>query len=382
MNATFPVVAELVRRGERVVYFATEPFRERVEATGAEYRSYGDPEIFRPPAHTGGLYSVMAFAIGLAERALPDLLPQLRDIAPDYLLIDSMCVWGALAKQILGVRAAMLGSVFVVNQELVTVEDLVRQAYGHAPKETLLAGIDALNTYMVTAQRIDRRFGTESPNIIQFFSNRQSLNVVFTSRYFHLAGDAFDETYKFVGPSIEASGDREPAASDPRPLLFISMGTIFNELPHFYRACFDAFAGAPYRVLMATGKVSAPSLGAAPENFELQEFVPQLRVLSQASLFLTHGGMNGVNEALWHEVPLLVFPQHGDQHLVAARVAELGAGLVLRPPELAPGTLRKMADRVLSEPGFRAGARRIAESLHTAGGPQRAASEILAWSAK
>jgi MGT family glycosyltransferase len=380
MNATFPLVAELVRRGERVVYYATEPFRERVEAAGADYRSYGDPAIFRAPARSGGLYSVMAFAIGLAERVLPGLLPELRAIAPDYLLIDSLCVWGNLARQVLGTPAAMLGSVFVADERRMSVEGMVRQAYGQAPKETLLSGIDALNTYLMTAQRIDRQFGTVSPNMVEFFSNRQSLNVVYTSRYFHLAGDAYDDTYRFVGPSIEPDPNREPAAPDRRPLVYISMGTIFNHLPHFYRACFDAFGGAEYRVLMTTGNVDAASLGAAPENFELRPFVPQVQVLSQASLFLTHGGMNSVSEALWHEVPLLVFPQHGDQHLVAARVAELGAGLTLRPPDIEPGKMREMADRVLSEPAFRAGARRVADSFRAAGGPPRAAEEILAWS--
>jgi MGT family glycosyltransferase len=380
MNATFPVVAELVRRGERVIYYATEPFRECVEATGAEYRCYGGPAVFQPPAHDGGLYSVMAFAIVLAERVLPDLLPQLRALAPDYLLIDSMCVWGNLVRQVLGIPAVMLGSVFVTDERTMTVEGMVRQAYGQAPKEVLLAGIDALNTYLMASQRIDRQFGTVSPNMVEFFSNRQSMNVVFTSRYFHLAGYAYDDTYQFVGPSIEPAPNPEPATSDPRPLLYISMGTIFNRLPHFYRACFEAFGGAPYRVLMTTGQVDAAALGAAPENFELSEFVPQLQVLSQASLFLTHGGMNSVSEALWHEVPLLVFPQHGDQHLVAARVAELGAGLTLGPPDIEPGKLREMADCVLSEPAFRAGARRIADSFRAAGGPRRAASEILAWS--
>jgi MGT family glycosyltransferase len=268
----------------------------------------------------------------------------------------------------------------VADERRMTVEDMVRQSYGHAPKEMLLSGIDALNTYLMTAQRIDRQFGTNSPNMVEFFSNRQSLNIIFTSRYFHMAGDAYDDTYKFVGPSIEASANPEAAASDPRPLVYISMGSIFNDLPDFYRACFEAFGGAEYRVMMATGKVDRAALGAAPENFELREFVPQLQVLSQASLFVTHGGMNSVSEALWHEVPLLVFPQHGDQHLVAARVAELGAGLSLRPPDIEPRKLREMADRVLREPAFRAAARQIAGSFRDAAGPRRAASEILAWS--
>lgn len=378
MNATFPLVAELVRRGERVVYFATEPFRERVEAAGAEYRSYGAAALFQAPAHTGGLYSVMAFAICLAERVLPELLPQLRALAPDYLLIDSLCVWGNLARQILALPAVMLGSVFVTDERTLSVDALVHQAYGHASKEMLLSAIDALNTYLMTAQRVDREYGCVSPNLVEFFSNRQALNVIFTSREFHLGGDAYDETYQFVGPSMDAAPRREPAGA--RPLVYISLGTIFNAQPAFYRACFEAFGDAPYRVVMATGQVDPSTLGPAPPNFEVLAFAPQLEVLREASLFLTHGGMNSVSEALWNEVPLLVFPQHGDQHLVAARVAELGAGLTLRPPDIEPHKLRELAGRVLTEPSFRDGARRISASFHAAGGVLRAADAILAWS--
>lgn len=376
MNATYPVVAELARRGERVVYFATEPFRSRIEAAGAEYRSYGDPARFRPPAHTGGLYSVMAWEIGLAETLLPALLEELRALAPDYLLVDSMCVWGHLARQVLGIPAATLASVFVPDDRAVTVDQLVQQAYGRAPKDVVLNGIVALDTYIQASQRIDRRYGTESPNLVEFFAGRQALNVVFTSRYFHLDGDRFDDTYCFVGPTL----DPAPREATPRPLVYISMGTIFNDLPGFYRACFDALGDAPYDVLLAVGtSVSREELGPAPANFTVCDFVDQHHVLRRASVFLTHGGMNSASEALWNEVPLLVFPQHGDQHLVAARIEELGAGEVLRPGDLEPRRLRESVDRVLSEPRHWAGARTISASFRAAGGYRRAADEILRW---
>lgn len=382
MNATFPLIAELVRRGERVVYFATEPFRERIEAAGAEYVSYGDPEAFRPPAHTGGLYSVMSFAIGLAEKVLPDLVPRLRALKPDYLLVDSLCVWGNLARQILNIPAAMLGSVFVVNDRAMTVDAMVRQVYGVASKEMLLSGIDALNTYLMTAQRIDRQWGTESPNLVEYFSNRQALNIVFTSRYFHLAGDTYGDSYKFVGPTFQLPSAVENRPSDPRPLIYISMGTIFSDQAPLFRACFEAFAGGDYRVVMATGKTDTATLGPVPENFELHPFVSQIEVLSQASLFITHGGMNSVSEALWYEVPLLLFPQHGDQHLVAARAVELGAGLTLDPAKLESGALWDVSKRLMSDPAFRQGAARVAESFRSAGGAKRAAGEILDWKPK
>ena len=385
MNATYATVAELTRRGERVVYFATEPFRAHIEATGAVYASYGDPQSFIPPAHTGGLYSVMAWLMGLAEEILPELLERIRAEKPSYLLVDSMCVWGHLAARILGIPAVTIASVFVPDDRRVPLEAMLEQVYGRASKEQILEGIAALDQYIQISRRVDHRHGVVSPNMVEFFAGRNDLNIVFTSREFHLDGEHFDGSYRFVGPSVSRPAAQEPLElGDPAtPLLYISLGTIFNDAPAFYRACIEAFAGEPVRVLISAGaKIDLDSLGHAPANFLVRRSVPQLRVLEEASLFLTHGGMNSVNEALWHGVPLLVYPQHGDQHLVAARVAQLGAGMVLRPGDIEPAKLREMAAAILSNPQFRRRAGELGASMKASGGASSAADAILAYAAR
>jgi MGT family glycosyltransferase len=402
MNATFPLVAELVARGERVVYLSTGPWRGRVEAAGAAFAAYeADAALFDPPAHRGGLYSVMAYLIGVAEQVLPDVLMHIEREKPDYLLIDSMCVWGRLAQQITGLPAVTLGSVFVPNDAHVSMDDMVGQAYGQAPREVLLAGVDALNTYLRISQRIDHRYGTISPSIVEFFANRQRLNVIFTSKYFHLAGDSYDDSYLFVGPSVapraDATRDEATPAGPARaafalpdgdqPLIFVSMGTIFNDQLPFFRAAIEALADGPWRVVMSIGnRIDRAAIWPdadrpLPRNIAIHEFVPQLDVLAKASLCITHGGMNTTSEALWHGVPLLVFPQHGDQHLVAARVVELGAGLRLIPPDIEPSRLRALVTQVLGDLSFKHQADRIASSFHASGGAGRAAGEILAFTA-
>ncbi len=376
------VVEELVRRGERVIYYSAERARAKIEATGAEFRAYAyDHDAFDPNPPTEGLFSDMERLLKLSEALLPDLLTELRDLRPDYLLLDSKSIWGNLAGQILPLPAATLSVVFALHEKLVDAEYLVPRLYSGASPEVLQRALVHLHTYFEVAQRVDRHYGTRAPNLVQFLGNPQPLNIIFTSRMMQLGGEHFDDSYKFVGPSIAA---RREATDFPfaqltgAPLIYISLGTVFNDLPDFYRACFAAFAETPYQVVMAIGKnIDRTHLGTPPMNFIVRDFVPQLEILERAALFITHGGMNSANEGLLYQVPLMVIPQRGDQYMVAGRVAELGAGLPLFTPQVTPERLRAVATQLLTEPRFKEGAQRLGQSLQAAGGYQRAADEIF-----
>ena len=104
INPTLPVIAELVRRGEDVSYYATEPFRAKVEAAGAAFRSYGAHDLFERNLASGGMLGGMAGLIETTEAILPELLASVRAEAPDYLLVEAHAVWGNLIAQILACR--------------------------------------------------------------------------------------------------------------------------------------------------------------------------------------------------------------------------------------------------------------------------------------
>src|SRR5690349_9801237 len=96
VNPTLPLTAELARRGERVIFYARESFRANIEAAGADFRPYDDTHDFDPNASVGGPFGLMARSAEAAAAMLPGLLADARRDQPDYLLIDSMCLWGTL----------------------------------------------------------------------------------------------------------------------------------------------------------------------------------------------------------------------------------------------------------------------------------------------
>jgi len=46
INPTLPLVAELVRRGDRVIYYSLEDFKQAIAYTGATFQSYGEAYPF------------------------------------------------------------------------------------------------------------------------------------------------------------------------------------------------------------------------------------------------------------------------------------------------------------------------------------------------
>ena len=92
-----------------------------------------------------------------------------------------------------------------------------------------------------------------------------------------------------------------------------------------------------------------------------------------ASAAVTHGGSGSTLTALAAGVPLAVVPLFVDGPANAGRVAELGAGIAVEDP----GELGHAVAELLSDAGYRAGARAVAEEIRALP-PVEHAVELLA----
>ena len=99
-----------------------------------------------------------------------------------------------------------------------------------------------------------------------------------------------------------------------------------------------------------------------------------MSVLSIADVFITHCGMNSTSEALYYEVPLIMFPQTPEQGAVARRVEELGAGIKLNSSK--QDNIMNSIETVLANPVYRENASKISAGFKKCGGA-KAAKEFL-----
>jgi MGT family glycosyltransferase len=380
-NPTLPLVRELVGRGEEVTYFSSAAFEEKIRRAGARFRPYRNAFLENPSELSERMDRIPWLLMRTTGEVLARELDAFREERPDYVISDSVAPWGQWVAQVLGVPVVTSVTTFAINRHVVAFA----ASQGNRPRSARLA-LSKLRHVARAAwlgRRLRREHGVRGTGIPALMFGSSDLNVVYTSREFQPRADTFDERFLFVGPSIDARvepGGFPWSEVGDGPLVYVSMGTLFNTDPAFYRRCFEAFGGENVQVVMSIGDtVPAASLGSPPANVVVKPWVPQLEVLRRASVFVSHGGMNSVGESLSLGVPLVVVPRMGEQEIVARQVERLGAGVRIAPAGATADRLRQAVRDVLGDGGSRARAAALGESLRAAGGAARAADAILAF---
>lgn len=374
VNPTIGVVQELISRGEEVVYFTIEDFRERIEETGATVKTF-DVQKFINAFISGGRNNLLERINGLLHTAdimIPSVLEQIKGEHFDYLIHDSMFGCGHLIAQILKLPAINSCTTFAQTNE--SFDKMFEQLSKKIPEETF-------DEFQRLTGVVKEKFGVEIRTPYEVYCNPAPLTIVYTTKEFQPNGEAFDQTYKFVGPSISSRLTQENfdlTAIEGKSTIYISLGTIMNQAIDFYKLCLDAFGSTDHTVVMSIGeKTQFTELGDIPENFIVKNYVPQTEVLKYSKLFITHGGMNSTHEGLYYGVPLIVIPLSADQPIIAGQVASIGAGIALQMNSLSANQLREAADYVLNQSSFHEAVTNIRESFQKSGGYQKAVDEIF-----
>lgn len=373
---TLPIVVELVRRGHRVSYATTAERASIVGATGATVVPYtstrpsdsaGDVDL---PGRLTFISEIMLTFMTEAEATLPQLEPWCSADPPDLIVHDRLAFAGRLLAAKLDLPAVQLWPMLISGEHWSIARELGIFDPSQPSYVEFLARREALVSGLGLTLSLD-----------DFLHPGDCRHLGFYPRAFQYAGDLFDDRYSFVGPCL---GPRpfHPAwrpAGDGRPVVLISLGTIYNNRPDFYLMCAEAFGGSSWRVVLPVGeRIDLADLGAVPDNVEVLRSVNPLDVLAHATAFVSPAGMGGLMEALSRGVGVVTMPVTPEQEVNAARAIQLGLGVRLDPDGLTAIELRDAVDRVAKDNDIARSADSVRRDILTAGGAVRAADVIEA----
>uniref|UniRef100_A0A3P8VJS5 UDP-glucuronosyltransferase n=1 Tax=Cynoglossus semilaevis TaxID=244447 RepID=A0A3P8VJS5_CYNSE len=152
-------------------------------------------------------------------------------------------------------------------------------------------------------------------------------------------------------------------SSGEHGVVIMSLGTFIGEIPHdLANEIAAAFAKLPQKVIWRYVGQRPDTLG---NNTLLVDWMPQNDLLGhpKTKLFVAHGGTNGIQEAIYHGVPLLGVPLIFDQHDNFVRIAARGAGKILDFFSMNEDIFFEGLKEVLTEPSYRVNMERISR-LH------------------
>ncbi|SED93733.1 glycosyltransferase, MGT family [Streptomyces sp. 2231.1] len=376
VNPSLEVIRELVARGHRVTYAVPPVFADKVAATGARpvpYTSTLPGPDADPEAWGSTLLDNVEPFLDDAIQALPQLLDAYAGDEPDLVLHDIASYPARVLARRWGVPAVSLSPNLVAWEGY---EEEVAEPMWAEPRKTARG-----RAYYARFEAWLTENGiSEHPDP---FTGRPARSLVLIPKALQPHADRVDERiHSFVGA---CQGDRAEQGDWQRPagaekVVLVSLGSAFTRQPAFYRSCVRAFGDLPgwHLVLQIGAHMDPAELGDVPSGVEVRDWVPQLAILRQADLFVTHAGAGGSQEGLATATPMIAVPQAVDQFGNADMLQALGVARRLSTEEATAERLRETALALLDDPDVARRLKTLGAEMAQEGGTRRAADLIEA----
>ena len=138
----------------------------------------------------------------------------------------------------------------------------------------------------------------------------------------------------------------------------------------FLKSCIKAFGNSKeFQVILSVGKtLDIMEFGDLPDNIYVYNYIPQIQVLDYTDIFITHGGINSIYEALLlKNLPLIIVPAMDDQFYNAEKIAKSGAGITLNIENVTSEILLNSVYELLkNKEKYKIGVNKIVESFKEA----------------
>jgi len=380
---TLGIAQELLRRGYRVTYALNGPISDMARDIGATVVSYESPlmsttkpeDEWTEEALGSGFLQYITEITGTTSA----IERQLADDRPDLIAYDCT-VWapGRVLGRKWGLPTIQMLPVFASNDAF----SLQKAQVDDADYPELSDDHPAVAGFLEVVANFLAEHGVDGSEGEAVLTGKGEYGMVFLPRSLQPCGETFGDDHAFVGPCQEpepVDDSWRAAPDDDRPMVFVSLGTVVNDNPEFFRLCGEAFADLPWRVVLAVGEaLDEREMATFPDHFTVRRWVPYGAVLPHASVFVSQAGMGSIMAAGRVETPLVLVPYQPEQRINANRVTELGMGQQILPADLTPEGLRRAVVDVAGDAGVAAAIAKLGADIRDAGGAVRAADIIEA----
>ncbi|TRY96689.1 hypothetical protein DNTS_005939 [Danionella cerebrum] len=161
-------------------------------------------------------------------------------------------------------------------------------------------------------------------------------------------------------------------------IVVFTLGSLVEKIPtEISTRIASALAQLPQKVLWRYAGEKPETLG---ENTRVYKWIPQNDLLGhpKTRAFITHGGTNGIYEAIYHGVPMVGMPLFGDQPDNMVHIKTRGAAVIIESiKNMQPQDLVDALNTVINDPSYKENAMRLSRIHHDR--PVKPLEESVFW---
>jgi UDP:flavonoid glycosyltransferase YjiC (YdhE family) len=167
--------------------------------------------------------------------------------------------------------------------------------------------------------------------------------------------------YKFVGPLLPYSAKKTatPWFNDKltsyKKVVLVTQGTVEKDNTKLLVPTLEALVNSEYLVVATTGGSDTAKLReqyTAP-NVIIEDFIPFADIMPYADVYVTNGGMGGVQLSIQNKLPMVTAGVHEGKNEICARVGYFNLGINLKTERPSPEQIRKSVEQVTGNDIYR-----------------------------
>lgn len=364
INVALKIAKELIGRGNKVIIFTLKRYEEQVKEIEGEFQDYvvefpmNDDKVDSNLSKYGDL--IMQFSY----QVLCKHITMLKQEPIDLIIHDYMASWGRFCGEILKKKTASIMPAYILTPEIMSEykQLMIKSGVMSAPYLAKLLKMQKIN------KTIGEEFHINPKNVGEALVNRENLNIVTMNKMLQGKSECLDDTFQFVGnvnlKRTETIGTFPISKLENKKVVYISLGTMFTSNMKLFKFCMRSLKDTEYLVVMSIGKGNKKEdLGKIPKNFIVCCSVPQIAVLEHTDVYISHAGLNSVHEAIYYQVPMILFPQSIEQDYIAHRLKDLKCAEVFRSNSTNEERLRNTIRRLENEKTVKLRMKKIAENM-------------------
>jgi MGT family glycosyltransferase len=348
VNYGLKIAKELKGNGYEVIYYSGTAYKQFIDDAGIVFQPYSK-EIetlfsFKDSAYNNEyMQNIRAekldhiyewFKFCHHVYSIADIFMRIdinEMLQPDLVVYDSAALWGRYVSKHWGVNSIASCTPYTYPEKY-AYEDLHR--FSRLIFQKNLDKLEVKRLIHILNYKLEHAFLNLSPcSIFEPLSPRADYKFIYTVKEFQSGCEYMDlDTTFFCGIMYEnekTTVDYSDWVSSSVPTVYIAFGSIYNNASVFQQI-YENCKHLNYNFILNIGETLDSSIFAhLPSNWKVVKHLNQLELLKLVTVFVSHGGVNSVREAMHCGVPIIVLPTEGDTLCIAEDIKEKKLGVVL-----------------------------------------------------